>query len=118
MEELEARRVSVQVQKVVLHPDQPPKAAHRFFYAVVGNEIQLEVGFLDLGTVFMAIQATAAGSKPEESPTLFVTDRFVLSPEAALDLYRNADRLVKHLRKAGHLPAEEENNGDATLLPS
>ncbi len=104
----EAERIGVSLERILLRPDEPPKPIHRFFYAVVGNEISLEVGYYDIRTLHLAMKARKSGSDEPVESKFYVTDRFVLSPSAAVDMYRNARNLLKFLKEQDLLPEGTE----------
>jgi hypothetical protein len=85
-------------------------AADRFIYTVLGDRIQLDIAYVDLPEAREAIEKTKAGA--EGTVQMYVTDRFSLTPEAALGLLMTATELVKALRQFGKLPAVEENAVD------
>lgn len=106
-------KVVLEFERHLVNPDAPPKQASRFTYAVVDNAISLEVSYMDTHDVHVAIrdakQAKKAGKQHSAKLKLFVTDRFILTPEAAMDLKIQADALVDHLRKFGKIPVEDKD---------
>jgi hypothetical protein len=74
----------------------PPKQAHKFLFTRVGNEFVVEVGFFDFPALRDAIETAKSGMAPEQVP-LHVSDRFVLSIQAARDLVDFAEEVKKAL---------------------
>jgi hypothetical protein len=71
------------------------KVVHNFGWARVGQEILFEVGHFDLFAVSAALQSDS------ESPVIdwYITDRFVLSLDAAERLVGSLTEIAEELRK-------------------
>lgn len=109
--------VKIHLDRVLRNPETPPKPVHKFFYTVLGGEIALETGYYDIRDLRAKINDAQESNEEEAQGTVFVTDRFSLSPAAALDLLNTAESLVAHLKETGILPGtgtqdEEEKPND------
>ncbi len=91
--------LSIKTTRVVQNKEAAPTLAHKFTYARVGPDIMLEVGHFDLVELSAAIQAAQKGDAAETS--LYVTNRFSLSPQGALSLLETAQRMVQDLKNNG-----------------
>ena len=94
-------------KRTLLRPGEPPKPANQFFYTVLGDSIQLDISYVDLMEARAAFEKIKAGAQADLP--VYVTDRFVLTPEAALNLLMAARDLVEILRSFGKLPKAEED---------
>lgn len=90
----------IALKRIVVDPAQPPEAAHAFVWARVGGQFLLEVGFFDMLEIHGAVTAARDEAKEEkESPSLIITRRYVLSPEAVSQLSETVDAMMKELPK-------------------
>lgn len=90
------------VQRVLVDPAKPPKAAHAFIWARSGTEFVLEVGFFDFLQMHEAINSVDNGaSEVGDLPKipLFITDRYALSQEALLRLANAVSSMTAELPK-------------------
>lgn len=106
------RTVRLKIQRSFLPSARPPKPAHRFLFSRVGDQVSLDVGYLDSSEMFELMhrldsaekgkKASPAGKKtPERVVNLYVTDTFLLSPQAALELLAISQQIVEDLRRIG-----------------
>ena len=100
----ESKEKKISLRRVLVDHTQPPKLLSHVIWTRVGQELQLDVGHVDL--VELRGVVTAQQGSPEPSVHFMVTDRFVLSAQAALDLLNNVRDMVNDLRKEGILPPE------------
>lgn len=98
------------LQRILVDPGTPPKPAHKFMYHRVGSDIVLEVAYFDLNELRIAIEEGKEQKEKKEKPRvpLYVTDRFTLSVQAALDLRDAANALVADLEEIGMFTPESE----------
>ncbi len=94
-------------KRTLLRPSEPPKPANQFFYTVLGDSIQLDISHVDLVEARAAFETIKTGAQADLP--VYVTDRFILTPEAALNLLMAAKDLVATLRSFGKLPKVEED---------
>jgi hypothetical protein len=95
------------VERVLVDPTKAPRAAHHFMLARRGIEITLEVGHIDLQE-FHSATTEAIASGQAKPVTVFVTDRFAVSPLALEQLKTALDDFLKPLS-----PHRKEAIGDA-----
>jgi hypothetical protein len=74
------------------------KAADRFLWHVAEGLLQLDVAQFDRQQ-FAALAQTESDQEP--SLSLFVTDRFLLSPVALVELQKAVDAAVQHFKSLG-----------------
>ena len=78
-------QVKLSFNRVVVRPENPPKPVHKVFWSRVGNDILLDVGYIALVETRAAITKAKEGEEPEPL-SFYVTDRFSLTPQAAVEL--------------------------------
>ena len=81
-------------------PPPPPEAANWFRLARVGQEVQLLVGFIDLGAIHVAVSAAKTGSKPDPVP-VEVSHRFVVPMIGARMLQDAINTILKNVDARG-----------------
>ena len=77
----------------------PPSAAHNFGWARVGAEVVLEVGYFDLSAIHAAVQKSSETSEEIIPVDWFITNRFVMSLDAAERLVEIVQLLKADLQK-------------------
>lgn len=90
---------SVQVRIVRDVKDVQPKAVDKFEYVRLGTTMVLEAGHFDI----VQLRTAISDETQRTDVKLFVTNRFALTPDAALDLYEVAQFIYKDLKENGFL---------------
>lgn len=106
---------TIRVKRVLVDPNSAPKAAHKFMFTRVGVDIVLEVGHYDLSKLREAIEADKAGKTNDaelQEVDLFISDRFVLSPQGVSDLASVAKSLESDM--ANYVQAATDAEGVTT----
>jgi hypothetical protein len=86
------------VHRVLVHPELPPKTFHKLFWARVGNDMVLEVAHADLQDL-REVLIEVRDKKSERQATLFVTERYSMTPTTVIELLRTASDLARDLVK-------------------
>lgn len=97
------KEVQLKVNRVLQNSNLPPKQLNKVFWTRVGSDIQLDLGHFDLPNLREAINASA-DSKEVQPVNLMVTDRFIVSPSSAMDIYNTFSEIIEDLRKNNILP--------------
>jgi len=102
-------QVRLTVKRQLTAPDSPPKPAHKFAFFRVGTDVSLEVGHYDMPELQQAVEKARSRAKLGQTDpvevTLYVTDRFFLTPQNISDLVRIAGELQADM--AANLVAPE-----------
>jgi len=96
----------VRLRRVLSDLKAVPKPLLRGIWTRVGADVQLDLGHCDLHD----LREVITGGVEEGAVDFIVTDRFVLSPQAALDLLETFQDIVKDLQQQGLLPPEGEKH--------
>ena len=99
-EEQPLAEVAVPFRRLLVSPEQPPKAANAFNWVRVGQEYVLEVGHCDLVAVREGIEAAKKKEKVPEVD-LFVVERFAFGRDTAERLVKSIEELRQDLVKLG-----------------
>ena len=86
----------------IVNPEEAPRVAGRFFFTAVSDEMQLDVGFVDL----LALRERVEGRELDKPLDLYITDRFYLSLDAVLSLRETVDGMIAYLKKIGKIKAD------------
>ena len=87
----------LKMRRILVNPSEPPKALNRIFWTRVGQEIVIEAGHFDIVDLRTAVRTPReSGDSPVELD-FYITDRFVLTPNAVKDIYDVWQELVADL---------------------
>lgn len=89
-----------QVQRVLVDPGAPPLSVNYLGLTRVGNETQMDVGFLDLPELGEHLEAAREAATAATVPA-FVVHRLVLGPKTLEELVRKATAILDDLRADG-----------------
>lgn len=103
--------LELKMNRVLVDSATPPKPINKIQWTRVSDSIVMEVGYFDLPELRHASnaakEAAAEGQEPPATVNLFITDRFTVTPSAAIQLKEDLDGLVADLRKNKMIPPEE-----------
>ncbi len=108
-------QVELTFDRQLLSPN-PPKLAQKFGFTRVGPDIVFEVGFFEPTALREALERLRE-KQPSPPVPYLVTDRFVLSLSAVVDLFNVSKMLIEGLRAdpllSRLLPSEESDETPA-----
>lgn len=81
------QQATIAMHRIIVNPNEPPKALNRIFWTRVGSEIVIEAGHFDIVELRTAINAPRESNAEPVEVDFFVTDRYVVSPNAVQDIY-------------------------------
>lgn len=99
--------VKFKINRQVVDVGSPPKQAHKFLFTRIGREFVLEVGFFDFTALRAAIEAGSKAVTPRPV-SLHISDRFVLSFEAARELVELGKQVEAAIALGDGASAEEK----------
>jgi len=97
-----------ELRRQVVEAGKAPEAAHHFVLTRVGDEVLLEVGFVDL----TAVALTMRGKESDEL-TLYVTHRFSLSRQGLDRLFQAVDEIRESVSVGGAQTSEGPANASS-----
>jgi hypothetical protein len=84
------------VRRILLDPTEPLEAVHHFFLAQSGQEVTLELGFIDFFDLSEQVRRSAE-TKQEPQVNVFVRRRFVMSTAHFKKLADGVSRLLTNI---------------------
>lgn len=96
------KRQGVELRRVLLDPS-PPRAAHAFGWSRVGEQFQIELGYLDLQVVGELLKNKKNEGEIAGTTDWYITDRFILdtaSVERLIEIVKLLSEEYERFKKA------------------
>lgn len=108
-EQAEGATRTIQMRRVLLDVG-PPSIAHHVGWIRAGNEVLLEIGYLDHRAIHEHMRTVAENASPIEIEW-FVTNRFIFTSDHAARLSKVFGELAEQLK--ANIRTEEQGGFDA-----
>jgi hypothetical protein len=100
---VDEKEAVIRLVRRVMVPDRPPELVHHFFLIRVSDDVLLEMGYLDLAEINLAIEHSRETNAPVDA-NLFIGHRFQLS----LDALRRLVEAGTQILNTRQTPVEHE----------
>ena len=104
---MKERSITVRPRRVVTHPEHAPATFHKVLWTRLGTDLVLEFAHMDLETVRQAMEASGNKDSAEIDVTLYISQRYSMTPGAVIELLRTVREVSSDLVKEGLLKAED-----------
>jgi hypothetical protein len=89
--------LKVAVNRVIANPEKPPGTFHKLLFTRVGSDSILEFAHMDLSQVRALLDDAKAKSASEIPVTLYVSQRYTMTPSSVIELLRVSHEMAKDL---------------------
>ena len=102
------KSITLNLKRNLVAPKEPPKPLHQLLFTRVGHDIQLDAGYFDMVELRPFVDQA---NETATELTFNVTDRFLITPTNAMQIYESLTAMVKDIRENNLLPEGYDGPG-------